>query len=103
MTFQRVPNWWGDGKRYFQGMYNFDRIHLRVIPPERNLDYLRRGELDLIQETVPLLAGINRLQLREFMLESDLLSPAGGDVVFERGLAWLLDGLVSDTAPRPAR
>jgi microcin C transport system substrate-binding protein len=50
VTFERVPNWWGDRKRYFQGMYNFDRIHLRVIPAERNLDYLRRGELDMIQE-----------------------------------------------------
>ncbi|MEO7245967.1 MAG: extracellular solute-binding protein [Rubrivivax sp.] len=50
VTFRRVPNWWGDGKRYFQGQYNFDRIHLRVIPRERFLDYLRRGELDLILE-----------------------------------------------------
>ena len=25
-------------------------IHLRVIPPERKLDYLRRGELDMIAE-----------------------------------------------------
>ncbi len=40
--------------------------------------------LDLIQEAVPLLSGINRLQLREFMLESDLRSPAEGEVVFER-------------------
>lgn len=47
VTFQRVPKWWGDGKRYFQGMYNFDRIHLRVIANERVLDYLRRGELDM--------------------------------------------------------
>ena len=51
VTFQRAPHWWGDGKRYFQGMYNFDRIHLRVIPRERNLDYLRRGELDMMQES----------------------------------------------------
>ena len=51
VTFDRVDDWWGDGKRYFQGQYNFDRIHLRVIAPERALDYLRRGELDMIQET----------------------------------------------------
>jgi microcin C transport system substrate-binding protein len=50
VTFQRVPNWWGDGKRRFRGLYNFDRIHLRVIPTERRLDWLRRGELDLMQE-----------------------------------------------------
>jgi microcin C transport system substrate-binding protein len=47
VTFQRVDDWWGDRKRYFQGMYNFDRIQLRVIPIERSLDYLRRGEIDL--------------------------------------------------------
>lgn len=50
VTFQRVPKWWGDGKRRFQGLYNFDRIHLRVIPSERRLDWLRRGEIDLMQE-----------------------------------------------------
>ena len=50
VTFARQDNWWGDGKHYFRGMYNFDRIHLRVIPEERDLDYLRRGELDLIVE-----------------------------------------------------
>jgi len=50
VTFERQDDWWGDGKHYFQGMYNFDRIHLRVIPAERSLDYLRRGEVDLIVE-----------------------------------------------------
>lgn len=47
VTFERVPHWWGDGKRYFQGRYNFDRIHLRVISAARSLDYLRRGEIDM--------------------------------------------------------
>lgn len=51
VTFSRVPNWWGDGKRYFRGMYNFDAIHLRAMAPERNLDYLRRGEIDLMEES----------------------------------------------------
>ena len=51
VTFERLDNWWGDDKHYFRGMYNFDRIHLPVIPIERSLDYLRRGELDLIIET----------------------------------------------------
>ncbi|HLX24104.1 MAG TPA: cyclic nucleotide-binding domain-containing protein [Usitatibacter sp.] len=40
--------------------------------------------LDLIQASVPLLKDVNRLQLREFMLESDLLSPNEGEVVFAR-------------------
>ena len=47
VTFERIDDWWGDGKRYSIGQYNFDRIHLRVIPIERSLDYLRLGELDL--------------------------------------------------------
>lgn len=50
VTFKRLPNWWGDKKRYFIGQYNFDQITLRVIPPERNLDYLRQGELDMMAE-----------------------------------------------------
>ena len=50
VNFKRVPNWWGDKKRYFTGMFNFDQIHLRVISPERELDYIRTGELDMMQE-----------------------------------------------------
>ena len=50
VTLERVDDWWGDGKRFFIGQYNFDRINLRVIPIERSLDYLRRGELDLDME-----------------------------------------------------
>jgi microcin C transport system substrate-binding protein len=50
VNFKRVPNWWGDKKRYFIGMFNFDQIHLRVIEPERELDYVRSGELDMLQE-----------------------------------------------------
>ena len=50
VTFARQQSWWGDGKHYFRGMWNFDQIHLRVLPAERQLDYLRRGELDLIVE-----------------------------------------------------
>ncbi len=40
--------------------------------------------LDVIQTNVPLLEGINRLQLREFMLESELLTPAEGAAIFRR-------------------
>jgi len=50
VTFRRLDDWWGDGKHYFQGMFNFDRIHLPVVPPGRELDYLRRGEIDLMVE-----------------------------------------------------
>ena len=50
VTFKRLDDWWGDGKRYFIGQYNFDEIRLRVIQRERALDYLRLGELDLILE-----------------------------------------------------
>lgn len=51
VTFERVANWWGSNKRYFRGMFNFDSIHLRVIARDRILDYLRRGELDMMQVT----------------------------------------------------
>ena len=40
--------------------------------------------LDHIQQNVPLLAGVNRLQLREFMLESNLVAPLPDEVIFER-------------------
>ena len=50
VTFERLEEWWGDDKRYFQGMYNFDRIHLSVIAAERKLDFLRLGQLDMIVE-----------------------------------------------------
>src|SRR5207248_7260629 len=50
VTFKRIANWWGDKKRYFIGQFNFDQIHLRVIPSERELDYVRLGELDMMQE-----------------------------------------------------
>jgi CRP-like cAMP-binding protein/thioredoxin reductase/Fe-S-cluster-containing hydrogenase component 2 len=40
--------------------------------------------LDAIHAGVPLLKTLNRLQLREFMLESDLRTPAVGETVFKR-------------------
>jgi CRP-like cAMP-binding protein/thioredoxin reductase/Fe-S-cluster-containing hydrogenase component 2 len=40
--------------------------------------------LDGIQQTVPLLAELNRLQLREFMLESEVLAPRRDTMIFER-------------------
>jgi microcin C transport system substrate-binding protein len=50
VTFKRKPNWWGDKKRYFQGQFNFDEIQLHVIPIERELDFLRLGQVDMMQE-----------------------------------------------------
>jgi microcin C transport system substrate-binding protein len=50
VSFKRVPNWWGDNKRYFKGQYNFDDIHVRVIPTERELDFVRLKELDMMVE-----------------------------------------------------
>jgi CRP-like cAMP-binding protein/thioredoxin reductase len=40
--------------------------------------------LEVIQQRVPVLAPLTRLQLREFLLDSDLRTPAQGAVVFER-------------------
>jgi CRP-like cAMP-binding protein/thioredoxin reductase/Pyruvate/2-oxoacid:ferredoxin oxidoreductase delta subunit len=40
--------------------------------------------LDFVNDNVPLLSGINRLQLREFMLESRLVAPAPDDVIFRK-------------------
>jgi len=40
--------------------------------------------LDKIQRSVPLLRLLNSLQLRELILESNILLPAAGDIIFER-------------------
>jgi len=40
--------------------------------------------LALIQESVPLLSGLTTLQLREFLLDSNVHVPRGGEVIFER-------------------
>lgn len=46
VVFERQPDWWGYGKHYFQGMYNVDRIHLRVIDDnDRAFDFFQKGEL----------------------------------------------------------
>ena len=50
VTFERVEGWWGDGKRYFRGLFNVDRIHLTMVPVERTLDFLRSGDIDMIYE-----------------------------------------------------
>jgi CRP-like cAMP-binding protein/thioredoxin reductase/Fe-S-cluster-containing hydrogenase component 2 len=40
--------------------------------------------IDYIQNNAPLLGDLNRLQMREFMLEADILTPAEGEAVFLR-------------------
>jgi CRP-like cAMP-binding protein/thioredoxin reductase/Fe-S-cluster-containing hydrogenase component 2 len=40
--------------------------------------------LDRIQAGVPLLGGVNRLQLREFLLESEIVAPKEGTYLFRR-------------------
>ena len=53
VTFTRVPNWWGDKKRYFQGQYNVDSIVVQIMAPERVIDYLRLGQIDVVEEGSP--------------------------------------------------
>lgn len=40
--------------------------------------------LDGIKETLPLFRGLTNIQLREFLVDSEILTPARGTVVFER-------------------
>ncbi len=50
VEFTRVPNWWGDKKRYFTGMFNPERFVLRVIlEDDQELDYFKKGEIDFFQ------------------------------------------------------
>lgn len=47
VTLSHVPNWWGTNKRYFQGLYNPDKIVIKTIADsDQGLDYLQKGELD---------------------------------------------------------
>lgn len=46
VVFSRVTDWWGEGKRYFTGLYNVDRIELMVIQDnDRALDHFKKGDL----------------------------------------------------------
>ncbi len=51
-----------------------------VMPGYTSVD----DTLEIIQQRIPLLAGITRLQLREFLLDSDVHLPKVNDVVFAR-------------------
>jgi microcin C transport system substrate-binding protein len=46
VEFKRLDKWWGDGKHYFRGMYNVERIHVKVIEDaDRAFDFFIKGEL----------------------------------------------------------
>ena len=48
VLFERLEDWWGKDKHYWQGMYNVDRINIRVIDStDRAFDFFRKGELSL--------------------------------------------------------
>ena len=56
------------------------RSKFRALPGFRNVD----EALQRVQQRVPVLAPLTRLQLREFLLDSDLRTPALGETIFER-------------------
>lgn len=50
VELSRIDDWWGDGKHYLQGMFNPDRIVIRVISETtRALDYFRQGQLSVLE------------------------------------------------------
>jgi len=64
--------------------------------------------LDVIQANVPLVTGINRLQLREFLIESEVRTPDEGEVIFRRNdytnsFFMVAGGEVRVEAPREGR
>lgn len=47
VVFERQRPWWGDGKGYFRGMYNVDKIDLVVIEDQdREFDHFQKGNTD---------------------------------------------------------
>lgn len=46
VTFERIKNWWGDNKKYFKNLYNFDRINFKIIR-ESNVafEHFKKGDL----------------------------------------------------------
>jgi microcin C transport system substrate-binding protein len=46
VVFSRLKDWWGTDKRYFRGLYNVDRIVIKVVLDEdRAFDFFKKGEL----------------------------------------------------------
>lgn len=52
VVFSRVKNWWGEDKRYFKGLYNVDRIYLKVISDvNRAFDFFQKGDISFYTVT----------------------------------------------------
>lgn len=46
VVYTRDPNWWGYDKHYYQGVFNVDKIHIRVIQDsDPAFDFFKKGEL----------------------------------------------------------
>ncbi|MGH8583848.1 MAG: cyclic nucleotide-binding domain-containing protein [Gammaproteobacteria bacterium] len=56
------------------------RQKLRALPGFRDVG----GALEVIRRDIPLLAGLTTLQLREFLLDSRVLAPKAGEVIFRK-------------------
>jgi CRP-like cAMP-binding protein/thioredoxin reductase len=56
------------------------REKFRALPGFRTVD----AALELVQKRVPVLAPLTRLQLREFLLDSEVRTPRAGETIFER-------------------
>ncbi|MGD8394515.1 MAG: extracellular solute-binding protein [Candidatus Eiseniibacteriota bacterium] len=47
VVFERIRDWWGEEKHYFKGMWNPDRIYLKVIADsDRAFDFFVKREID---------------------------------------------------------
>ncbi len=46
VAFSRLDDWWGDDKKYFEGLYNVDEIVVHAIrETDRAFDFFKTGEL----------------------------------------------------------
>lgn len=69
-------------------------MEMAVVPADEPLllakfaqfrpDYTVTEALTVIQHNIPLFADLTRLQMREFMLESTVLMPANGEIIFRK-------------------
>lgn len=49
VVFERLQDWWGKDKHYWRGMFNPDRIIIKVVPDNQELDYFKKREIDYYQ------------------------------------------------------
>ncbi len=50
VVLERDPEWWGYDHKYFEGVFNVDRIKLIMIADaERAFDYFKKGRIDFYQ------------------------------------------------------